>query len=128
MPGEKLNITVIEDDEDTRALLEFILGRAGFTVSLAIDGEAALEQIRTAPPPALVLLDILMPFHNGFEVLQAIKADARWQQVPVFMLTSKEAEEDIVRGFREGIADYITKPFKPAELVARIQRILNTPV
>ena len=126
MSGEKLNITVIEDDEDTRALLEFILNRAGFTVSLAIDGEAALEQIRTAPPPALVLLDILMPFHNGFEVLQAIKADDRWRQVPVFMLTSKEAEDDIVRGFREGIADYITKPFKPAELVARIQRILNT--
>ena len=67
-----------------------------------------------------------MPFHNGFEVLQAIKADDRWRQVPVFMLTSKEAEDDIVRGFREGIADYITKPFKPAELVARIQRILNT--
>lgn len=127
MPGEKLNITVIEDDEDTRALLEFILSRAGFTVSLAMDGEAALEQIRTSPPPALVLLDILMPFHNGFEVLQAIKTDARWQQVPVIMLTSKEAEYDIVRGFREGIADYITKPFKPAELVARIQRMLNAP-
>lgn len=127
MPGENLNITVIEDDEDTRALLEFILNRAGFTVSLAIDGEAALEQIRTTPPPALVLLDILMPFHNGFEVLQAIKADTRWQEVPVIMLTSKEAEDDIVRGFREGIADYVTKPFKPAELVARIQRMLNAP-
>jgi len=125
MPGEQLSILVIEDDEDTRALLEFILNRAGFDVYLATDGEAALKQIETTTPPSAVLLDILMPYHNGFEVLQAIKANDQWHRIPVIMLTSKENEDDIVRGFREGITDYVTKPFKPAELVARIHRTLN---
>lgn len=125
MPEEKQKILVIEDDEDTRVLLEFILNRAGFNIYLAIDGEAALDRIETETPPALILLDILMPYHDGFEVLQAIKANEQWQQIPVIMLTSREDEDDIVRGFRLGITDYVTKPFKPAELVARIQRILN---
>lgn len=125
MSGEKQSIFVIEDDEDTRALLEFILNRAGFNVYLAIDGEAALNRISSTAPPSAVLLDILMPYHNGFEVLQAIKANKQWRQIPVIILTSKENEDDIVRGFKEGITDYVTKPFKPAELVARIQRTLN---
>ena len=125
MSGEKLNIFVIEDDEDTRALLEFILNRAGFNVRLAMDGEDAIKQIAAVTPPDAVLLDILMPFHDGFEVLQAIKSNQQWQQLPVLMLTSKEDEDDIVKGFKEGITDYVTKPFKPAELVARIQRALN---
>ena len=116
---------MIEDDEDTRVLLEFILNRAGFNVYLAIDGEAAIDRIDAESPPALILLDILMPFHDGFEVLQAIKSNEQWQQVPVIMLTSREDEDDIVKGFKEGITDYVTKPFKPAELVARIQRTLN---
>ena len=125
MPEEKQKILVIDDDEDTRVLLEFILNRAGFNVYLAIDGETALDRIETETPPALILLDILMPFHDGFEVLQAIKANEQWQQVPVIMLTSREDEDDIVKGFRKGVTDYVTKPFKPAELVARIQRTLN---
>lgn len=124
MSGEK-KIFVIEDDEDTRALLEFILKRAGFDIDMATDGEAAMEKIATTSPPDAVLLDILMPFHDGFEVLQVIKTSRQWQHVPVIMLTSKEDEDVIVKGFREGITDYITKPFKPAELVARIQRTLN---
>ena len=111
MSGEKQSIFVIEDDEDTRALLEFILNRAGFNVYLAIDGEAALNRISSTAPPSAVLLDILMPYHNGFEVLQAIKANKQWRQIPVIILTSKENEDDIVRGFKEGITDYVTKPF-----------------
>lgn len=114
MPGEKHKIFVIEDDEDTRALLEFVLNRAGFNVLLATDGEAAMEQIAAAPPPDLVLLDILMPYHDGFEVLQAIRTSPQWRQIPVIMVTSKENEDDIVKGFKEGITDYVTKPFKPA--------------
>ena len=125
MSEEKQKILVIDDDEDTRVLLEFILNRAGFNVYLAIDGETALDKIDVETPPALILLDILMPFHDGFEVLQAIKANEQWRQIPVIMLTSRENEDDIVKGFREGITDYVTKPFKPAELVARIQRTLN---
>ena len=125
MPGEKQKILVIEDDEDTRALLEFILDRAGFEVFPVTDGEAAMARIGSEPPPSLVLLDILMPYHNGFEVLQAIKANEDWQQVPVIILTGKEDEDDIVKGFSEGVSDYVTKPFKPAELVARIQRSLH---
>ena len=119
------NLMIIEDDDDTRAMLEFILGRAGYGLYMAADGQAALQRIETADPPDLVLLDILMPYHDGFEVLEAIKAKPGWSAVPVIMLTSKEDEDNIVRGFAEGIADYVTKPFKPAELVARIQRTLH---
>lgn len=125
MSGEQYKILVIEDDEDTRALIEFILNRAGFNVYLAIDGQAAIDLIQSMDPPQVILLDILMPFHDGFEVLREIKGKKDWQHIPVIMLTSKEDEEDIVKGFKEGITDYVTKPFKPAELVARIQRALN---
>lgn len=124
MSGEQHKIFVIEDDDDTRALLEFILTRAGFNVSLAVDGQAAMDSIQSTPPPGAILLDILMPYHNGFEVLQTIKENPEWQQVPVIMLTSKEDEDDIVKGFKHGISDYVTKPFKPAELIARIERVL----
>ena len=125
MTESRYKLMIIEDDEDTRALLEFILGRAGFDLVMVVDGDAALQQIKTQAPPDLVLLDILMPYHDGFEVLAAIKEHPGWQQVPVIMLTSKEDEHDIVRGFSEGITDYITKPFKPAELIARIQHTIQ---
>ena len=125
MPENNYSILIIDDDEDTRALLEFILGRAGFNVKLARHGQQALEIIDSSSPPDLVLLDVLMPYHDGFEVLERIKQKPGWQEVPVMMLTSKDDEEDIVKGFREGVTDYITKPFKPAELVIRLKRAVT---
>lgn len=119
------NILIIEDDEDTRELLDFILGRAGFQTRLAFNGQDAMDMVESTIPPDLVLLDILMPYHDGFEVLHCIKDKPDWQGVPVLMLTSKDNEEDIVKGFREGITDYIVKPFKPAELVARLQHAIE---
>jgi len=126
MADSKYKILVVDDDEDTRALLEFILSKADFEILLAGDGQAALDKIHTLEPADLVLLDILMPYLSGFDVLKEIKQNQEWHDVPVIMLTSKEDEEDIVRGFNQGITDYVTKPFKPAELVARIKRVLTS--
>ncbi len=119
------NILIIEDDEDVRALLEFLLKREGFGIEFAIDGEQASERIRKGETPDLILLDILMPFRDGFEILQEIKSNAEWKDIPVFMLTGSDKENNIVKGFEHGISDYLTKPFKPGELVARIRRALK---
>ncbi|MEJ2761902.1 MAG: response regulator [Gammaproteobacteria bacterium] len=118
-------ILLVEDDENTRSLLHFILSRAGYHISMAVDGEQALNCIRTIQPPGLVLLDVMMPYHDGFEILEAIKIRESWHKVPVIMLTGRDNEEDIASGFEHGIDDYVTKPFKPAELIARIHRLIT---
>lgn len=124
MEGKK--ILVIEDDEDVRELLRFLLERESFQVEQVIDGEQASRRIKKYRPPDLVLLDIMMPFRDGFEILGEIRANHLWQSTPVIIITARDNEEHIARGFEEGVSDYITKPFKPAELMARVKKALKT--
>ena len=104
--------------------LEFRLSREGFGVGHAPDGEKALAALREPPLPDLIILDVLLPFMNGFEVLARIRADPAWADIPVVMLTSNTREEDVLRGLRSGANDYLTKPFRPPELIARIRGLL----
>lgn len=126
MEGIK-EILIIEDDEDTRELLRFLLERESFRVLQVIDGEQASRRIREYKPPDLVLLDIMMPYRDGFELLGEIRANRLWQNVPVLIITARDNEEHITRGVEAGVSDYITKPFKPADLIARIKKVLATP-
>lgn len=118
-------ILVVEDDRDLVKLVDFCLVRDGFQVRHAADGEQALQEFDIAPRPDLVVLDVMMPYRNGYELLANLRERPEWSQVPVIMLTSRGREEDVVRGLDLGASDYLTKPFRPAELVARIRKLLR---
>ena len=120
-------ILIVEDDEDIAFLLRFLLERNGFHVDHRSDGRAALEAF-TDPPPALVVLDYMLPYHDGVELLERLRALPAWAAVPVVMLTAKTREQDIVRAFDAGADDYLTKPFQPDELLARVRRLLRRSV
>lgn len=120
------SILVIEDDEHIGQILTFILQRQGYRTTLAADGLAARNEIvSTNKPPSLVLLDVMLPYIDGFELVQIIRAQQGWQEVPILMLTAKHAEKDIVRALDEGANDYVVKPFQPNELLARVRRHLK---
>ena len=116
---------VAEDDEQLAFILRFILEREGFEVQAAPDGRTAKELIATLQPPAIVLLDVMLPHVNGYELLAQVRAKEDWKAVPVIMLTARSQEQDIVRGLEAGANDYMVKPFKPEELRARIRRLLK---
>lgn len=116
---------VVEDDDQIAYLLRFILEREGFRVELASDGRAAVALVERLEPPALVMLDVMLPHVDGYQLLGMIRARADWQVVPVLMLTAKSQEKDIVRALDSGASDYLVKPFKPDELRARIKRMVR---
>jgi len=118
-------VVVVEDDEVIAYLLEFILKREGYEAVRAKDGREALDLIQTLPAPSLVLLDVMLPYSDGFQLIQAIRANPAWRDVPIVMLTVKSHEQDIVRALDSGANDYILKPFQPNELLARIRRFLK---
>ena len=103
-----------------------MLERQGYRTQLMVDGLAARRIVEELPePPQLVLLDVMLPYIDGFELVTLIRARAGWEQVPIVMLTAKNTERDIVRALDSGANDYIVKPFKPNELLARIRRYLK---
>lgn len=129
MPAMDTTILMVEDEEDIAFLLRFILERSGYQVEHAEDGRQALERIAfgsgSSQVPDLVLLDIMLPYHDGLEVLARLRAQPAWGAVPVLMLTAKAREADIVRALELGADDYVTKPFQPDELLARLRRFLR---
>ncbi len=118
-------VLIIEDDEHIGGLLKFLLERHGFEPLLATDGRAGADAIARIDPPRLVLLDVMLPYHDGFDLMQMIRRQPGWAEVPVIMLTAKNMERDIVRAFDAGANDYIVKPFQPTELLARLKRFLR---
>lgn len=117
-------IVVIEDEEDILDVVDYNLSRAGFAVACSSDGVAGLELVRSTRP-ALVVLDLMLPGMDGIEVCRRLRRDADTAAIPVIMLTAKGAESDIVGGLAAGADDYVTKPFSPSELVARVQAVLR---
>jgi DNA-binding response OmpR family regulator len=114
---------VVEDDELVAEMLRFLLDRQGFRVQLAHDGREGQALIQTMPPPAIALLDVMLPFVDGFQLVTQLRGQPAWSEVPVIMLTAKSQERDIVRALDAGASDYIVKPFQPNELVARVRRL-----
>jgi len=121
---DKPTVLVAEDDEQIAYLLQFLLEREGFHVLVARDGREAKKCADEIPPPDLAILDIMMPYSDGFEVLAHLHAKPDWRRVPVIMLTAKSQEKDIVRALDAGASDYVVKPFLPEELKARIRRLV----
>lgn len=113
--SDQKRVLVVDDEPDVLLLCRVNLEFEGYQVSTAPDGEAGLEACRELRPD-VVLLDVMMPKMDGWQVLEAIKADEELQQIPVVMLTAKVQDEDQIRGWSAGAAEYITKPFSPLSL------------
>lgn len=120
----KEKILVVEDEDDIQELLKFNLGKDGYLVQAEATGEAGVEAARRWGPD-LILLDLMLPRMDGLEVCRVLKADHRTQTIPIVMLTAKGEEADVVTGLEVGADDYITKPFSPKVVVARIRNILR---
>lgn len=118
---KRRKILVVDDEERMVRFIRLNLEHDGFRVKEAFDGRQALEELRTEAPD-LILLDVMMPGLDGFEVLQMIREVSK---IPVLMLTAKGEEDDRVRGLELGADDYITKPFSPRELVSRVKAVLR---
>lgn len=120
-------VLLVEDDEHIAMLVRFIVEREGFEVHEAPDGRAAAALVDTAPPPVVALLDVMVPYLSGFDLIERIRTSPTWSAVPIIMLTAKSGEQDIVQALDLGANDYVVKPFRPEELMARIRRLLPRP-
>lgn len=122
--NDRTRILIVEDEDDLRELLRYNLAREGFDVDLAQTGEQALRQAR-AQPPQVILLDLMLPHMDGLEVCRKLRADALTATVPLIMVTAKGEDADIVAGLELGADDYVTKPFSPRVLVARVRAVMR---
>ena len=120
----KEHILIIDDEEDIVELVRYNLEKEGYRVSSALSGEEALTRIRSQPPD-LLLLDLMLPGIDGLEVCKIMKNDPKTVRIPIVMLTAKGEDIDIVTGLELGAEDYITKPFSPKVVIARIRAILR---
>jgi len=120
----KKKILIVEDEENLLRLESILLGSRGYEVKGAIDGPSALESVASTKPD-LVLLDIMLPGIDGYEVCRQIKANEATRHIPVVMLSAKKSKEDLVKGEQAGADWYITKPFKSAMVIETIQRFLS---
>ena len=120
----KKRILVVDDEEDILELLNFNLTKEGHQVICTMTGEEALEITRTKAPDLLVL-DLMLPGINGLEVAKFLKNDPETREIPIVMLTAKGEESDIVAGLELGADDYVTKPFSPRILAARVKGVLR---
>ncbi len=117
-------ILVVDDDLDTLKLVGMMLQRQGYTIVAAINGAQALSKV-PAEKPDLVLLDVMMPDIDGFEVCRRIRSDASYASIPILMFTAKTQVDDKVQGFESGADDYLPKPTHPAELLAHVKALLG---
>lgn len=117
-------VLVVDDEQDLLELVSYNLNKEGFRVVCVSSGEEALAAARRDMPD-LILLDLLLPTVDGLEVCRRLKADPRTQHIPVLMLTAKSEETDVVTGLELGAEDYVTKPFSPRVLVARVKALLR---
>lgn len=117
------SVLVVEDEPHIIESLSFLMKRAGHKVRIARDGDAAIRTME-AETPDLVLLDIALPRRDGLEVCRAIRAEARWRDVRVIMLTARGRELDRRKGLETGADDYILKPFSTSEVVQRVESLL----
>jgi CheY-like chemotaxis protein len=123
--NERRRVLVVDDEPDVLLLCRVNLEFEGYEVAEATDGEQAMERLREQPFD-VVLLDVMMPKMDGWQVLEAVKADEDLKDLPVVMLTAKVQDQDQIRGWSQGAADYITKPFSPLALSQVLQDVLAT--
>jgi two-component system alkaline phosphatase synthesis response regulator PhoP len=118
-------ILVVDDERHIVRLIQVNLERQGYNVVTAHDGKEALEKVASERPD-LVVLDVMMPYMDGFEVLRNLRRNPETAELPVIMLTAKAQDQDVFRGWQEGVDMYLTKPFNPQELLTFVKRIFRS--
>jgi len=118
-------ILAVDDERAIVRLVQINLERQGYQVVTAYDGKEALEKVASEKPD-LVVLDVMMPYMDGFEVLQQLRKNPETRDLPVIMLTAKAQDTDVFRGYTSGVDLYLTKPFNPMELVSFVKRIFSS--
>lgn len=125
-PDPPARVLVVEDEEDLASLVELNLELAGYAVTVARDGQQALDSVR-ADAPDLVLLDVMMPVLDGWQVLRTLTEDRATADIPVIMLTALSEEQDLIRGHLQGAVRYVTKPFEMKGLLSAVSEGLQQP-
>ena len=120
-------VLVVDDNPDSLRIVESILKGSGYDVVAATSGQEALDAV-DATPPAVVLLDVMMPGMSGLEVLEKLRAEPRNARIPVILLTAKTQDEDVISGYRYGADYYIPKPFTSKQLLYGIRLVLGESV
>lgn len=120
----KKRILVVDDEEDILELLKYNLNREGYQVVSASSGETCLQKVASEKPD-LIVLDLMLPGIDGLDVTKNLKSDSHTKHIPIIMLTAKGEEADIVTGLELGADDYITKPFSPRILIARVRAVIR---
>jgi two-component system, OmpR family, alkaline phosphatase synthesis response regulator PhoP len=118
-------ILAVDDEKHIVRLVQVNLERQGYEVITANDGKEALQKVEDEHPD-LVVLDVMMPYMDGFEVLQTLRRNPQTANIPVIMLTAKAQDQDVFRGWQSGVDCYLTKPFNPMELIAFVTRIFKS--
>jgi len=121
---ERGRILIVEDEPDQQELLRYNLAREGYSVSCAADGREALAMLRDVEPD-LILLDLMLPGLDGLEVCRKVRHDPATANVPIVMLTAKSEDSDVVTGLELGADDYVTKPYSPRVLLARVKAVMR---
>jgi DNA-binding response OmpR family regulator len=119
----RARVLVADDDPVAARFVATLLGGKGYEVLVASDGEHALEIARTLRPD-LIVSDLVMPYRDGFDVIQAIRSEESLARIPIVIVSMKDREEDVVRGLESGADDYLVKPFNARELVVRVRKLL----
>jgi len=117
-------VLVVEDDFSTAELIKFTLGTKDISVDIAGDGGEAIKKVRTNTPDVIVL-DIMLPTMDGYQVCELIKHNVLWQSIPIIMLSAKVQREDVSKGLEKGADEYMTKPFEPNKLMERVLFFLS---
>jgi DNA-binding response OmpR family regulator len=118
-------VLVVEDNEHAAYLLRALLEHAGYAVSVSPDGRDALAKLASMEPVDLVILDLMLPYVSGYQVLIEARQNPKWQHVPIVVVTARTLEMDAVRALETGANDFVRKPYQPEELVARVRRAIE---
>lgn len=119
------SILIVEDDETIAGLVGFLFRREGYQTVVLRDGRAAEAHVAAAAPPGAVILDVMLPYADGFAVAAAIRAQPAWEDVPIVLLTAKAREADVERGRALGVAAHVVKPFQPRALLDLVKSLVE---
>lgn len=120
-------VLVVEDDDDIRNLIVRALAPT-YTVHSAVDGTAALALLTTLPPPDAIVCDVMMPGIDGYALVRRYRAAPAWAQVPVLFLTARGQAADLAKGINAGARYYVVKPFKISDILAKVEKMVKTPL
>jgi DNA-binding response OmpR family regulator len=124
---KSISVLIVEDDVTIAGMLDAIFRRAGFSPTLVRDGRSAITFIDTGEPPAVAVIDVMLPYIDGFSVVAAMRRAPRWAEVPVMMLSSRQLPDDVVRAKELGVREYLQKPFNARTLLATVREMLGLP-